>query len=398
MCARASDTSSRHHHAHCANPVRLPPARRISGGYPRGQLVDGQVGSGPWAGTKRVLVKEVNWLGDLVLSLPALGAVRAAFGGATLSVLIRQELAGFFDGIDWIDEVIPYTIRPGLQGWADQRKVMAAVRARRFELAVIFPNSFKSALWMMLAGVRRRAGYSTDGRRLLLTDRSVPKPSARISHQRFYWLDMVSDTLGIPSATADSASYRLEVSPQSIARIKQWLASHRRNPNAPLVAISSGAAYGPAKEWPPLYYARLIDLLRQLAGAECVLLGTASELFKCQQVASMSRAGALNAAGETNVGELKALLSLCDGFAGNDSGAMHLAATLGIPTVGIFGSTNPVRTGPVGPKAKVIYHDIDCSPCLKRTCSFGHYQCLQTIAPGEIAEALTELGAFANSG
>ena len=358
---------------------------------------DGQGRSDVWAGTKRVLVKEVNWLGDLVLSLPALRVLRTAFGGATLSVLIRQELAGFFDGINWVDEVIPYTMRAGIRGWADQREIIAAVRARRFDLAVIFPNSFRSALWTMLARVPCRAGYATDGRRFLLTNHTVPKASANIGHQRFYWLGMVSDTLGISPAIADSMSYRLEVSQQSVVRATNWLASHRRNRDAPLIAISSAAAYGPAKEWPPPYYAELIDLLRELAGAECVLLGTASERFKCEQVASICRAGALVAAGDTDVAELKALLSLCDGFAGNDSGAMHLAAALGIPTVGIFGSTNPMRTGPVGPKATTIFHPVDCSPCLKRTCRFGHYRCLQGIAPAEIVAALTDLGAFANA-
>jgi heptosyltransferase II len=345
---------------------------------------------------KRVLVKEVNWLGDLVLSLPALVRLRAAFASATLSVLIRHELAGFFDGIDWIDEVIPYSVRTGVRGWADQRKIVAALRARRFDLAVIFPNSFRSALWMMLAGVPRRAGYATDGRRFLLTNPALPKASVKEGHQSFYWLGMVSDTLGILPALPDSTYYPLEVSTQSVGRVTQWLASHRRKRNAPLIAISSAAAYGPAKEWPPLYYAQLIDLLDEIAGAECILLGTAAERFKCEELAVMTRVGALVAAGNTDVGELKALLSRCDGFAGNDSGAMHLAAALGIPAVGIFGSTNPVRTGPVGPKAAVIYRGVQCSPCLKRTCRFGHYQCLHAIKPAEVVAALTRLGAFAH--
>jgi heptosyltransferase II len=341
---------------------------------------------------KRVLVKEVNWLGDLVLSLPALRALRAAFAGVSLAVLIRQELAGFFDGMDWIDEIIPYTMRAGMLGWDDQRKIVAALRARRFDLAVIFPNSFRSALWTFLAGVPRRAGYATDGRRFLLTNHALPKISAKHSHQRFYWLGMVRDTLGIPSAIRDD---RLEVSQQSVARVKQWLTSHRRHPDAPLIAISSAAAYGPAKEWPAPYYAKLIDLASEIAGVECVLLGTPSERLKCQEIATISRVGALIAAGATDVAELKALLSLCDGFAGNDSGAMHLAAALGKPAVGIFGSTDPARTGPIGEKVTVIYHSVSCSPCLKRTCRFGHYQCLQGIEPAEVAAALTQLGVFA---
>jgi heptosyltransferase-2 len=348
------------------------------------------------SGMKRVLVKEVNWLGDLVLSLPALRVLRAAFPGATLSVLVRQELAGFFDGIHWIDEVIPYILRRGIRGWTDQRKIIAAVRAHRFDLAVIFPNSFRSALWAMLAGVPRRAGYATGGRGFLLTDYTVPTESAKKGHQRFYWLEMVRDTLALPTAVPDGLSARLEVSQQSLVRMKAWLVSHRRKHDAPLIAISAAAAYGPAKEWPPHHYAELIDSLAELAGAECVLLGTPAERSKCHKIASMSRAGALLAAGDTGVAELKALLSLCNGFAGNDSGAMHLAAAVGIPAVGIFGSTHPASTGPVGPKAAVIYHSVHCSPCLERTCRFGHYQCLRGVTPAEVAGALTQLGAFAN--
>jgi heptosyltransferase II len=380
----------------------------LSGAFKRGNNVVGSVLPQPppddaqalhraWPEPKRILVKEVNWLGDLVMSLPALSVLRSAFAGSTLSVLVRQELAGFFEGIDWVDEVIPYTIRTGVRGWADQCEVIAALRARRFDLAVIFPNSFRSALWAKLAGVPRRVGYATEGRRFLLTDRSVPKPAAKEGHQRFYWLGIVSDTFGISSASVDNVPPRLPASQHSVARVQGWLNSNRRDRDAPLIAISSIAAYGPAKEWPPRHYAELIDLFDQIAGAECVLVGTPSELSKCQQVASMSRKGALVAAGETDVGELKALLSLCDGFVGNDSGVMHLAAAVGIPTVGIFGSTNPMRTGPVGPKATVVYHPLGCSPCLKRTCRFGHYLCLRDIAPAEVAAALMRLGGFKNA-
>jgi heptosyltransferase II len=346
---------------------------------------------------ERILVREVNWLGDLVISLPALRTLRATYPNAALAVLVREQLAGFFDGIPWIDEVIPYVLRRGVGALADQRKIIAAVRARHFDLAVIFPNSFNSALWPMLAGVRHRAGYATDWRRFLLTRHAKPRASAMAGHQSGYWLEMLRGTLGISSVTVGTEPYRLEVSQQSIARMRKWLVAHRNHPGAPLIALAPAAAYGPAKEWPAAHFAGLIDLLAQQAGAECVLVGAASERFNCQQVAAMSRSGAVVAAGETTIADLKALLSLCGGFAGNDSGAMHLAAALAIPAVGIFGSTNPARTGPVGLKAAVIYHRVDCSPCLKRTCRFGHYQCLRSIEPEEIANALAALGASSSS-
>jgi heptosyltransferase-2 len=339
------------------------------------------------------LVKEVNWLGDLVLSLPALAALRAGCSDASIAVLVREELAGFFDGIGWIDEVIAYRLRRGIRQLEDQRKIIARIRQGRFELAVVFPNSVRSALWPMLAGVPVRAGYAGNGRRLLLTHRATPAPDALRGHQRQYWLAMLDATLGISAASAE-IFHRLEVSGQSIARMEKWLASHRIHDKTRLIAIAPAAAYGPAKEWPPTYYAELIDLLNTRVGADCVLVGAPADRVKCEQIAAAARAKTMIAAGETTIAELKALLSLCDAFAGNDSGAMHLAAALGIPAVGIFGSTNPHRTGPIGPRATVVYHPIECSPCLKPTCRFGHYQCLRGIEPEEIMAKLLTLGTF----
>jgi heptosyltransferase-2 len=136
----------------------------------------------------------------------------------------------------------------------------------------------------------------------------------------------------------------------------------------------------------------LIDSIAESRRAECVLVGSPAERARCEEVAAMTRAGAIVAAGETGVGELIALLSHCDAFAGNDSGAMHLAAALGKPTVGIFGSTNPARTAPLGARTQVIYRGVECSPCLDRTCRFGHYRCLREIEPGEVARALQAFG------
>src|SRR4029077_16371743 len=133
----------------------------------------------------------------------------------------------------------------------------------------------------------------------------------------------------------------------------------RRRADVKLLALAPGAAFGPAKEWPAAHYAPLLGLLAQRGHAGCVLVGSAGERNKCEEVVAASSAGALIAAGETSVGELMALLSLCDGFAGNDSGSMHVAGALGIPTVGLFGSTNPERTGPLGPQSRVLYHRLE---------------------------------------
>ncbi|MCW8132564.1 MAG: lipopolysaccharide heptosyltransferase II [Planctomycetota bacterium] len=340
---------------------------------------------------QRVLVKEVNWLGDVVMSLPALRAVRQAYPKARLSVMIKKELASFFDGAAWIDEVIPYGLRKGLKGLADRRRIVAEIRARTFDLAVLFPNSFDSALWPTLARVPRRAGFARDARGLMLTHKTLPTAEIVETHQVHYYLFMLRKTLGIEGS---SEAYAPDVHAPSAEKMRAWLAARRKRPGGRLIALAVAAAYGPAKEWPADLYARLIDELAERHGAECVLVGAPNEKRKSAEVAAAAKHGALVAAGETGVGEAMALLSLCDGFAGNDSGSMHVAGALGLPTVGIYGSTRADRTGPLGGRTSILYKQIECSPCLKRTCKFGHYDCLKKIAPGDVVRALEGLKAL----
>jgi len=340
----------------------------------------------------RILVKEVNWLGDLVMSTPALRAIRRAWPGAHLAVLIKKELASFFDGARWLDEVIPYSVGRGLSGFFDRRRIVGEIRSRRFDLGVLFPNSFESALWIAMAGIRRRAGFVADARGAMLTLKASPPPEAVTGHQVNYWLAMVRAT-GVCVADTRADDFGIDVHGPHRERMREWLAANRKRPGRPVFAIAPAAAYGPAKEWPADSYGALIDLIARREDAEVVLVGASSERVKCEEVATVSKSGAMIAAGHTNVGELIALLSLCDGFIGNDSGCMHLAGALGIPTVAIFGSTNPSRTGPLGPKTRVIYRKLECSPCLARTCRFGHYNCLTQIEPAELADAILAMRA-----
>ena len=337
----------------------------------------------------RVLVKEVNWLGDLVISLPALRAVRRAFPDARLAVLVKQELAGFFDGLRWVDRVIAYRVGRRLGGLADRWRVISAIRAESFDLAVVLPRSFEAALWVALGRVPRRVGFAAQGRGPLLTDRAAAAASVAGRHQAYDYLQMLRDTLGVEGRVEDT---RLEVGEERRAMMQEWLAGRRRRPGAPLIALAAGAAYGPAKQWPPQRYAALIDHLAERA--ECILVGSPDERPPCEEIAAASRAGAIVSAGSTDVGDLVAVLSLCAGFAGNDSGAMHVAAALGIPTVGIFGSTEPQRTGPLGLRTRILYRKLPCSPCLARTCRYGHYECLKQLAVAEVATALDELSAL----
>ena len=237
----------------------------------------------------RILVKEVNWLGDVVMSLPALRAIRRAWPRAHLAVLIKQELASFFDGARWIDEVIPYSIGRGLSGFFDRRRIVGEIRSRRFDLGVLFPNSFESALWITMAGIRRRAGFVADARGSMLTLKAAPPPEAVTGHQVNYWLAMVRAT-GVADGRADD--FAIDVHEPHRERMREWFAVNRKRPGRPIFAIAPAAAYGPAKEWPAENYGALIDLLARREDAEVVLVGAPSERAKCEEVGAASKAGA----------------------------------------------------------------------------------------------------------
>jgi heptosyltransferase-2 len=373
--------------------ARLPPALEVEFSADGGPLPPvPELRPLPSPRPHRIIVKAVNWLGDLVMSGPALHAIHDTFPGAHLSVLVRRELASFFDGAMWIDQVIPYRLRGGAAGLLDQLSIVRRIRAGHFDLAVVFPNSFQSAMWMVAAGVQRRAGYEADRRGFMLSHKVAPRADVERAHQVYHWLTMVAETVG---AKGVAEAYHLDVNVQSRDKMRVWLANRRVRPERPLIALAPVAAYGPAKEWPVERYAELADILAQRHGAECVLVGGIDDRPQCEQIAAQCKGGAIVAAAETTVGELIALLSQCHGFTGNDSGCMHLAGALGVPTVAIFGSTNPLRTGPLGPHCTVIYRGLECSPCLERTCRFGHYNCLRDIAAEEAAGALEAYEIFA---
>jgi heptosyltransferase-2 len=197
---------------------------------------------------ERILVKEVNWLGDIVMSLPALRAVRRAFPDAKLSVLIKKELASFFDGAAWIDEIIPYKLRKGFfEGLSDRKAIVGELKARKFDLAVMLPNSFDAAAWPALAGIPVRAGFARDGRGMLLTHKTKPTPEILEVHQVNYYLHMLKETLGIDGSPDDCAP---DVSTAALDRMRAFLAARRKRSDKPLIALAV-AAYGPAKSGGP---------------------------------------------------------------------------------------------------------------------------------------------------
>jgi heptosyltransferase-2 len=317
-------------------------------------------------GCDRIVIRATNWLGDAVMSLPAIRAVRAAFPRAHLAVLARPWVAGLYSRESAIDRVIIY---PGLR-WSFIRQL----RAERFDCAILLQNAFEAALVARLAGVPRRIGYNRDARACLLTDAvPLPLPGEIPRHERFYYLELLRRA-GIIERLPDSDAIRLT----------GW-----GDRGGDTIGISPGAAYGNAKQWLPERFAETALRL----GGPVAVFGSAGERPLCETVTELIRKGggaAHNYAGETSLAEFIERAAACRLFLTNDSGAMHIASALGVPTVTVFGATDDTTTGPTGPLARVVREPVDCSPCLLRECPIDH-RCMIRVTVEQVVQAATLL-------
>ena len=334
-----------------------------------------------------LLVRATNWLGDAVMTTPALAGVRGAFPGARIALLAKPRVAELFRHHPDVDEVIVYE-RPGRhEGASGRLRLGGELRRRRFDAALLLQNAFDAALLAFLARIPERAGYPTDGRRLLL---SLPVPLTHDILQRHeveYYLCLL-DGLGVPRP--DPPVLKLFVTDEERAGIATRLAYLGFEPGAPIVAINPGATYGSAKRWYPDRFAAVADALSEEWGAAIVVVGSPAEAPLAGEIEAATRRGVVNLAGKTTVREMMALLSLSSFLVTNDSGPMHIGAALGVPLVAIFGPTDWRRTSPWTDRARIVRVEIDCSPCRLRTCDRGH-ECMLGVTPQMVVDAARDL-------
>jgi len=335
-------------------------------------------------------VRSTNWLGDVVMSLPALRALRRGFPDAHLGVMVYSKLAGVFEGTAECDEVVAFD-RPRrcpVKGWSGRGALYSRLRDGDWDLGVLFPNSFSSAWYLKRGGIKRRAGYALHWRGWTLTD-PVPMEHGPLERHQVHWYLEIARHLGADGDPSDC----LYEPPAAALEAARAVLSELGVEEKRFVAVAPAAAYGPAKEWPAVHYARLAELLSAERGLRTVIIGAPAEAAKCEEVRRLAAGetdGVVSAAGKTDVAALAGVFKLSAGFVGNDSGAMHLAGVTGVPTVGIFGSTQPDVTGPLGPKVKALKAEMPCAPCLRRECPRGDYECLVSITPEAALAALAE--------
>ena len=333
------------------------------------------------------MVRATNWLGDAVMSLPAIRAIRTVFPHAEIAVVARPWVADLYRRETAINRVIPYAAQKGLRA---KREFADRLRAEKFDAAILLQNAFDAALMAWLAGIPERIGYNRDARGWLLTRAiRVPETGEIPRHERFYYLELLRRA-GMMERFPVTEAIRLE----GIPAARESGEAHLRalGVAGPVLGISPGAAYGTAKQWPP---ERFAATARSLAGsfASAAIFGSAAEKALCETVSAAIREAGLparNLAGATTLREFIDLAAACRLFLTNDSGAMHIASALGVPTVAVFGATDDTTTGPTGPLARVVREHAECSPCLLRECPIDH-RCMTRVLPERVAAAALQL-------
>jgi lipopolysaccharide heptosyltransferase II len=335
----------------------------------------------------KILIRATNWVGDAIMAMPALRVVRDRFPDAEIAILARPYVADIYRGQGICDELIPYDPKSTHAGFAGRERLAAELRACKFDVALLLQNAFDAAWIAWRAGIPERIGYARDGRRLLLTKNiPVPKTGEIPSHEKFYYLELLRRA-GWLETLPDESSIALNVTAESRAQAAATLREAGVRAQSLRIAIGAGASYGSAKCWLPSRFAELANRLQRQKDADVILFGTAGEAAVSDAISAEMKTSPINLTGKTAIADLPALLSQCHLFIGNDSGAMHVAAAVGLPVVAIFGPTDPFGTVPVTPRCTVVQEKPYCSPCFLRRCPTDH-RCMKNVTSEMVETAV----------
>jgi heptosyltransferase-2 len=335
----------------------------------------------------KIMVRATNWVGDAIMALPALRAVRQRHPDAKISIVARPYVADIYRGQQVCDELIPYDPNGEHRGWSGRKKLIAGLRSRKFDVALLLQNAFDAAWLAWRAQIPQRIGYARDARSFLLTKAiPIPKPGEIPPHETFYYLELLR-RVGWLDQLTDEPHITLRVPDAARQRAMQTLLEAGARLHAIRIAVGAGASYGSAKCWPPDRFAKSLNSLLSSTDADVILFGTPSELPVSAAIAAELQRPPINLTGKTSIADLAGLLSQCHLFLGNDSGAMHVAAAVGLPVVAVFGPTDPKGTAPVTPRVTIVQQKPYCSPCFLRRCPTDH-RCMTTVTPAMVESAL----------
>lgn len=336
---------------------------------------------------KRLLIRSTNWIGDAIMTTPAVRAIRRNFPNARISMLAKPWVAPVFAHSPHVDEIIVFDAGGRHAGVFGTLRLAKDLRKGRYDAAILLQNAIEAAIIAFLAGIPRRIGFDTDGRRLLLTHPVRRTKAIKAIHQTGYYLKILEGA----GMTAGRPTLELHLDPSDTRRAAQMRAEFGIAPGRPLIGLNPSATFGPAKQWFPERYAALGDLLNKQLGALILIFGGPSDRELGRTITGLMSAPAIDLSGRTSLGEAMALIDRCTAFVTNDSGLMHVAAALGTPLVAVFGSTNWTTTSPFSDTSRIVRVPIACSPCMQPVCPLGHMNCMRQVSVAMVADAVKDL-------
>ncbi len=342
-----------------------------------------------FADWQRIMVRATNWVGDAVMSLPTLEALRARFPRAEIVLVSKPWVSELYWYHPAVNRQIVYKPKSEHRGPWGFGRLVKELRTEHFDAAILLQNAFHAAWMAWRARIPVRIGYAREGRGFLLDQALEPPLPAAYGHQVYYYLQLLFRA-GLIDKPQPVGEIRLRLTdPEKHWAAKKLDALGLSGPRF-LIGLHPGASFGPAKRWMPERFAALADRLIGALNADVLIFGSPAERPLAEEIARTMQHTPTLAAGETSLRQLLALMAQCRLIVTNDSGPMHLAAALGVPLVAIFGSTDERATGPVGARVRIVKHRVACSPCGLRECPID-FRCMHGVSVEGVFKAVLEL-------
>jgi heptosyltransferase-2 len=336
----------------------------------------------PLGTVNRILVRGVNWVGDTVLTYPAVQQLKTLFPHSQLAILVSGPLVYLWKTFPYVDEIIPFQKKRGIGSFREDLHLSQSLKERNFDLSIILPRSFRSAFQIYLARIPIRIGYQDEGRSFFLTHGIHRTEEILRSHRVQYFQKLIEPLGKVESLLTP----RIFLREEDRGWAEQMLKDSNLLDGRPLIGMNPGATYGLAKCWSPDRFGELGQRLCLKWEATLLLFGKEEEKSIAEETLRTPGTRGIDLTGKTSLLQLAALLERCRLLVTNDTGTMHVATAVGTPVVALFGSTDPLVTGPWGEGHVVVKKDVPCSPCLKRVCSTDH-RCMELITVDEVEEA-----------
>ena len=338
-------------------------------------------------GIKKILIRSTNWVGDSVMMIPSLAAIRRSFPHAQITVLATPWVIPLLENHPAVDRTMIMEKSGGFfASFRELARIISWLRDERFDLGILFQNAFEAAFLAYMGRVRHIVGYDTDGRGFFLTHKVIRDRGILSVHQAEYFLGLI-EAMGWEVEEREPSLYVNDEDTESTSLLLSTMGIDHR---LFVVGLNPGAVYGSAKRWPEDRFATLGDWAAKRWAAKVLLFGSPSETEIAARVSHRMHTNPVNLCGRTTLGQVMALIKRCNLFVTNDTGLMHVAAAFSVPIVAIFGSTDPVATGPISRNVRIVRHSIDCSPCLKEVCPTDH-RCMLSIEPQEVWSEMEDL-------